>query len=272
MGRAPVPSVYVAPPIVDTHAHIFTRDLPFASDAWTRPDYDYPVEQYLADLDMHGIVFGVIAAASLFGDYNDYVLAALRGSKRLRATVRIDEATDRHALERMARDGVVGVRFQWRRDRPLPDLESHEHRKLFFRMADLGLHAQINASGLRLAAAVAAVRKCRVPIVVDHFGLLRADGVDCPGFRAAVEAAQAGEAWIKLSAPFRLPDGREQDYGRYLLETVGPDRLLWGSDAPFIGHEGRVTYREAIDRFATIIPDAQARRRMSDAALRLFFC
>lgn len=259
------------PPIVDTHAHIFTRGLPFAPDAWTRPDYDYPVERYLADLDAHGIAFGVIAAASLFGTYNDHVLTALRAHPRLRGTVRIGLDTDRGTLEGMARQGVVGVRFQWKRDADMPDLGDHDHRKLFFRMSDLGMHAQVNTSGPRLEAAIGALRDCGLPIVIDHFGLLRASGLDCPGFRAAVREAQAGHAWIKLSAPFRLPDGRARTYARWLLREVGPDRLLWGSDAPFVGHEGVISFRETIDRFEAIVPEPAARRRMSDAALKLFF-
>jgi predicted TIM-barrel fold metal-dependent hydrolase len=31
-------------PVVDGHAHVFTRAMPFAADAHSRPDYDYPVE------------------------------------------------------------------------------------------------------------------------------------------------------------------------------------------------------------------------------------
>ena len=59
------------PPIVDGHAHVFTRRMPLRPDAWAHPDYEYPVELWLADMDAHGIAFGVLAAASLYGDYND---------------------------------------------------------------------------------------------------------------------------------------------------------------------------------------------------------
>eukprot|EP01035_Chromulina_nebulosa_P040404 gene40405-54644_t len=59
-------SVAPEPPAIDAHAHVFTRAMPFTDTAWTHPDYDYPVEAYLAELDAHGIAFGVITAASLF--------------------------------------------------------------------------------------------------------------------------------------------------------------------------------------------------------------
>eukprot|EP01035_Chromulina_nebulosa_P008791 gene8791-11890_t len=61
--------------------------MPFAANAHSRPDYDYPVETWLADLDAHGIGRGVIAAASLFDDDNAYTLAALAAHPRLRATI-----------------------------------------------------------------------------------------------------------------------------------------------------------------------------------------
>ena len=72
------------PPVMDAHVHIFTRGMPLAEKAWTRPDYDFTAEQFLAALDQHGIAFGVIAAVTLFGDYNDYTLEALRRHRRLR--------------------------------------------------------------------------------------------------------------------------------------------------------------------------------------------
>ncbi len=57
--------------------------MPIVSTAWKRPDYVYSVENFLADLDAHGVRYGVIAAASLFGTYNDYSIRAVRAHERL---------------------------------------------------------------------------------------------------------------------------------------------------------------------------------------------
>ena len=46
------------PPVVDAHAHIFTGGMPYAAGAWTRPDYDFTAEQFLATLDEQGVAFG----------------------------------------------------------------------------------------------------------------------------------------------------------------------------------------------------------------------
>ena len=38
-------------PLVDCHAHVWDASVPFAADAWTRPDYCYTAEDFLADMD-----------------------------------------------------------------------------------------------------------------------------------------------------------------------------------------------------------------------------
>jgi len=63
---------------VDSHAHIWQPEMPYAASAWTRPSYVYTAEQFLADMESTGVRYGVVAAASLFGTYNDYTIRSLR--------------------------------------------------------------------------------------------------------------------------------------------------------------------------------------------------
>jgi predicted TIM-barrel fold metal-dependent hydrolase len=56
-----------------------------------------------------------------------------------------------------------------------------------------------------------------------------------------------------------------------LLATGGAERLLWGSDAPFIGHEHRPPYVEVLRLFEEIVPDPRQRHKMGLTALRQFF-
>ncbi len=74
-------------PLVDAHVHVFTQDMPLIDNPRHAPTYSFTVEQLIATMDAHGVQFGVIAAASPWGDYNDYTLAALRAHPRLRGTV-----------------------------------------------------------------------------------------------------------------------------------------------------------------------------------------
>lgn len=274
-----------AAPIVDCHAHVFTRDLPLVGDAWTAPAYDYTPEDYLADLDRHGVHFGVLSGLSISGTYNEYTIAAARLSPRLRATAIVAPDTDPYVLRRMRDDGVVGIRFQLVRRAVLPDFADEAHRLLLRRVRDLDWHVHVALEGERMQAVLPALEASGVRLVLDHFAHPEpAKGVACAGFRTALDSVQRGRTWIKLAAGFRLagPDTwREPDITRSeaiaetvaaeLLAKVGPERLLWGSDAPFVGYEGRMTYDRALAQLDRWAPDPATRRALSDTALRFYF-
>lgn len=283
-GRATTAATACAP-IVDCHAHVFTRDLPLLGDAWAAPAYDYTPQDYLADLDRHGIHFGVLSGLSIAGAYNDYTIAAARISPRLRATAIVAPDTDPYTLQRMRDDGVVGVRFQLVRRERLPDFADEAHRRLLRRIRDLDWHVHVALEGERLPPVLAALERSGVRLVLDHFAHPDPTaGIGCAGFQAALEAVDRGRTWIKLSAPFRLggPDTwRDPDLpaaeafaatvAKELLSRAGPQRLLWGSDAPFVGYESTMTYDRALSQLDRWAPDAGTRRALSDTALRFYF-
>ena len=274
-----------AAPIVDCHAHVFTRDLPLVGDAWMAPDYDYTAHDYLAELDRHGVHFGILSGLSISGFYNDYTIASARLSPRLRATAIVAPDTDPYVLRRMRDDGVVGIRFQLARRTALPAFSDEAHRLLLRRVRDLDWHVHVAIEGERLPPVLAALEQSGVRIVLDHFGHPEpARGVACAGFQAALAAVQRGRTWIKLSGGFRLagteawrnPDIADAEAiaetaAAALLAEAGPERLLWGSDAPFVGYEGRMSYQRALAQLARWAPDPATRRALSDTALRFYF-
>lgn len=272
-------------PIVDCHAHVFTQDLPLARDAWTSPAYNYTPQDYLAELDRHGVHFGVLSGLSISGTYNEYTIAAARSSPRLRATAIVAPDTDPYVLRRMKDDGVVGIRFQLVRRETLPDFDDDVHRLLLRRVRDLDWHVHVALEGERLPPVLAALERSGVRIVLDHFAHPEpALGAACAGFQAALAAVQRGRTWIKLSGGFRLagPETwRQPDFApsetiaaavaAELLAKAGAERLLWGSDAPFVGYEGRMTYERAVEHLRRWAPDPASRRALSDTALRFYF-
>jgi predicted TIM-barrel fold metal-dependent hydrolase len=262
----------IEPPLVDAHAHIWGPDMPFASTAWARPDYSFSVETYLEILDANGVQYGVIAAASLFGTYNDYVIRALRAHPRLRGTVIIDPDTGLYELEEMKSDGVVGARLQLFHAE-IPDFDSDGYRRLLCRLRDLNMHVHVNVEPERLEEILGPLLKSGVKIVIDHFAWPDSrKGLECPAFLAAVEACTSGAAWVKLSGGYRQPN---QDipraYAQAYVQRVGPERLFWGSDAPFVGCERHVTYAQTIAQFQSWIPDSNQRDAMSKAAYDFYF-
>ena len=272
-------------PIVDCHAHVFTRDLPLIAGAWNTPGYDYTPQDYLAELDRQGIHFGVLSGLSISGTYNAYTIAAAKLSPRLRATAIVDPDTDPYVLRQMRDDGVVGVRFQLVRKAVLPDFTDEAHRLLLRRVRDLDWHVHVAIEGERMQPTLAALEASGVKLVLDHFAHPEpGKGIACLGFQSAIDAVQRGKAWIKLAAGFRLggPDAwRDPDLPRAealaeaaaaeLMARVGPERLLWGSDAPFVGYEGCMNYDRALAQLRAWAPDPATRWALSDTALRFYF-
>jgi len=259
--------------MVDSHAHIWLKDMPLMPNPRHRLDYDFSVEQYLDVLAQHGVDYAVIAAASPYGDYNDYTLDSIRGRPRMRGTVIVEPNVDRYTLCEMKNEGIVGVRLPFVSLATLPDLTSFEYRRTLRRFADLDWHVHLHLDGPRIPQVLPALENAGLKIVIDHFG--RPDpqlGIGCPGFQAIMRSVEKGRTWIKVSAHYRFGAGLAQVYGRELLKQLGPDRLLWGSDCPFPGFEGKVTYRETIDTALDWIPEGAARHKIFGAnAIALYF-
>jgi len=259
--------------MVDSHAHVFLKDMPHVADPRHRISYDFSVEQYLKVLDAHGVERGVIAAASPYGDYNDYTIAALRGQSRLRGTVILQTSVERYVLERMKDDGIVGVRLPFISMKTLPELTGFEWQRTLRRIRDLGWHVHLHLDGPRLPQVLPALEASGVKLVVDHFG--RPDpklGVRCAGFQMLLGLLENRRTWVKVSAAYRLGKEAAATYGRELLRQRGPDRLLWASDCPFVGHESEVKYQETIDDVLAWLPEGPARDKVFYAnALALYF-
>lgn len=261
-------------PLVDSHAHVYTLDMPLDSGAWHKPPHDANIEQYIETLDRHGVRYAVLAAASLFGTYNDYQIDACRKHARLRTTAIIAPTTERYIMERMRENGVVGVRFQRRNNAAPPDLNSPEYRLLLRRIRDLDWHVQLHDEGAQLPPAIAAIEAAGVKLVIDHFGRPTAGlGIQCPGFQAVLRSIERGKTWVKLSGGFRLGTEKEViGYATELLRIAGPERLLWGSDWPFAAFESTMRYQQTIESFAKWVPDPVLRQRIGgETALDLYF-
>jgi predicted TIM-barrel fold metal-dependent hydrolase len=260
-------------PLVDAHAHIFHDGMALAETAWHRPPTSAPLETFLATLDDAGVRFAVLAAASIFGDNNDYMLEAVRAHKRLRTTVivPIDIAPER--LREMKSQGVVGIRLQFRNVENPPDLGAPEYQAHFKNVADAGLHVHLHDNGDRLPLYIRHIENAGPDLVIDHFGRPPPDDhVNSEGFRAVLAAVDRGRTWVKLSGAFRIdPPSAAKALAAVLLEYAGPQRLLWGSDWPFAAFEDEMTYAKAIAQYYDCVPDAATRTAIDVAAHRFYF-
>jgi predicted TIM-barrel fold metal-dependent hydrolase len=263
-------------PLVDCHFHLFDKSIPLVDKPRHTPNYDFTAEQVLATFDRHGVQYGIIAAASLYGTYSDHVIRALRKYKRLRGTVIADASLDFYTMEKMSADGIVGVRLVWisLSDDRLPNITAYEWKRLLRRVRDLDWHVHLHVGPGRLPSVMPTVEESGVKSVLDHFGYPDPKlGLNCPTFQTVLRAVGNGRTWVKLSAGYRMGGARALlPFAAKLLEVAGPERLVWGSDAPFASFEGKVTYQQTLDDFAIWVPDSSARRVIgSETPLKLYF-
>ena len=247
---------------VDTHAHVFHRGLSFIPERRYTPEYDAFPEQYLGQLDANGMSHGVIIPISILGTDNSYTLEALTMSKgRLRGVAVVDPEKDLGTLDALNEAGVVGIRMNLVGDLPIPEVKSEAWKELVSECVERDWHVEVHDKAERLQGIVAPLLESGVKVVVDHFG--RPDpeqGVNDPGFQFLLTVADSGQLWVKLSAPYRLSLDTAAAAAPLLIDRLGPERLLWGSDWPFTGFEESTRYEDMRALLDTWVPDSEQRR------------
>jgi predicted TIM-barrel fold metal-dependent hydrolase len=258
-------------PLVDAHAHVFRRDLPFIPNAVHRFDRDYTIEDYISVLDRSGVHYGVIAAASFLGTYHDYTLEALANHKRLRATVVVDPDVEASRLRDLDQAGVVGIRFAVANMSNPPDLRSPAYRRLFEMLGDLGWHVHVFARPEQLPSLVDAIDESGVNLVVDHFGVRGNEGG--PGsesFQVLINAMNKGRTWVKLSAPYWSDSLNHKELVSTFIKEAGSNRLLWASDWPFVKLDGALPYSQAVAWLSDWVEDRSVLQQIDKNAAELY--
>lgn len=259
----------------DCHAHVFTRDLPLVGDRRYAPDYDASIAQYLAMLDANGMARGVLIQPSFLGTDNRYLLEGLRTApQRLRGIAVVAPDIAPAELQALDRQGVVGIRLNLI-GKADPAFDSPEWRQHFDRIAGLGWQVEVQAEAGRLPALLPPLLASGGNVVLDHFGKpAPALGVDDPGFRYLLTAGKSRRLWVKLSGAYRNgPDGQKIALAAMplLKDSLGLDRLVWGSDWPHTQFEATASpaaARQALDGW---LPDRMERKVvLEDAPTRLF--
>ncbi|MSP88280.1 MAG: hypothetical protein EXQ92_05630 [Alphaproteobacteria bacterium] len=258
---------------IDTHAHVFRRDLPLMPGFRHAPEHDALLPELLDIFNGHGITHGVLTAPSFYGTDNSFLLAALAAAPdRLRGTVIVDSTIPRDRLEALSAQGVIGIRLNMLRRPDLPDLRSAAWRRVLEDAAALDWHLEIYVEGPRLPGLLAPALETGIKVVIDHFGspdpALR---LDCPGFRIVLDAVGTGRIWVKLSAPYRLGGVDPKPYAAALLHAGGPERLVWASDWPWTQNSAGHTYAKVLGWLDRWVPDPAQRRIILDDTPRAVF-
>jgi predicted TIM-barrel fold metal-dependent hydrolase len=81
---------------------------------------------------------------------------------------------------------------------------------------------------------------------------------------------QRGNSWIKVSCGYRIGQRAEEHFAGFLHE-LGPDRMFWASDCPFVGHENQFPYADTIKWLTDRVTDKTIGRKLLGGNARVFY-
>ena len=229
---------------VDTHNHLFGPQSQFP--LLYPPDYpvpDAPLETYLEMLDRVGFEKGVLVQTTQQGTDNSILLRALEASgSRLRAVFAAEANIDDGELLRWSDAGVAGLRFV---EAPLPNgaprpgsVPFSAIPELAERMGDHGMSLNLWAPNTVLMEKLDGILQFGLPTVIEHMGMLDLQqGIRQAAFQRLLGLLSEGCIWIKLSfTRICKTQPLYADVRPFLdsLLAANSDRLVWGSDWPFV--------------------------------------
>ena len=263
---------------IDSHAHVFSRELNLATSRRYTPGYDATLAKYLEHLQAHGLSHGVLVQPSFLGTDNSYLLAALRQvPEQLRGVVVLEPGVSRETLNDMSRLGVVGVRLNLM-GKALPDFRDAAWKDFFGHIAELDWHVELHRHVEDLPGLIRQLMPFGIKLVIDHFG--RPDArlsLDQPGFAELLELGLNGQVWMKISGIYRLSGTAQQNlkFARktlpLLVQSFGLHRLVWGSDWPHTQHEDSISFGTVVEQLQALECSIQLMRSLLVDAPRGLF-
>ena len=264
---------------IDAHVHVLDPSrFPYNADTHYAPagqELGTPA-QLMQVMESYGTRHALLVGPnSGYGLDNRCLLDTIaRGGDRFKgiAVVRNDIAYDELVALKAA--GVIGVAWNvtfygvdhYKDAAPLVDM-----------LADLGMFVDIQVEHAQLLAFMPLFEKVAVRILVDHAGRPTVgEGVAQPGFRALLDLASTGRAYVKLSGFVKYsrepsPHDDVRPYLDALREAFTLEHCLWASDWPYLRAPARVDYGVQLGVAQRLFPDVRERRAfMFDNARALF--
>jgi predicted TIM-barrel fold metal-dependent hydrolase len=279
------------PGACDCHTHVIgpRADYPMVAERHYTPG-EAAHETLLAHMSRHGLQRVVIVQPSVYGTDNRCMLDSLdRLDGRGRGVAVVDDAVDAAGLQALHCRGVRALRVNVE-SAGLRDAATVRAAlgRWAGRIEMLGWHLQLYAALDTIAALAEHLARLPVPVVLDHFAMVPAAlPLDDPRAAPLLGLLRSGNAYVKLSAPYRLgtaDDAADAGVAAWAAAflAAAPERVLWGSDFPHTGREPGKAAHE-ISRYRTLpqgtlergieawLPTPQVRQQvLADNPVRLY--
>ena len=224
--------------ICDCHFHVFAKPEQFPMVA-TR-GYEPPIlsiKDYQTLFTPLGIKRMVLVQPSCYGADNRYMLNELATlGVNGRAVVAVAPDVTTQELAAMHNAGARGIRVNAVGGSTLSLAQLAD---IAPKLHALGLHVQTFMPLGQLPTVEQALLKTGLPIVLDHFGSVDSRlGLEQATMQTLGRMLATGRVWVKLSAAFRITQSQAPypdlvPYAQALM-ALRPDRMVWGSDWPYI--------------------------------------
>lgn len=252
----------------DTHTHVFGGpEFAAGPSPYALPEASFDV--HAAMRTRLGMARAVLVQPAPYGRDASCMLDALRrGAGRLRGVMIADATIDDATLEAWHAAGVRALRFTEMRvpggtGRYPGTIGTEALVALAPRLRALGWQAHLWASAAQCAELLPHLLPLGVPLVLDHLAMPQ--GPDDPAFDAVLGQLRDGRLWVKATL-CRVPHGGAgQAALRPLQERLvaaNPDRVLWGSDWPFVRMDPAPDAGAMLDLFLDWLGDDDLARRI----------
>jgi len=256
MAHTPAPRKSIR---IDGHAHVFLESLPMLENRRYTPTYNALPQDYFKKLKANGLNGCLLVQPSFLGTDNDYLLKVLDQAKLtepdllVRGVAVLHPTTSMQEMFGLKKSGITGIRLNCLA-RDLPDFESKLWISFLQQVEELGWHVEVQVEGHRLPWVIDHLIKTVSRIVIDHFGLPDTSNLSqCKGFNR-LKTNTSTTVCVKLSAPYRVyPELAVAQAAKaceilasQLIDTIGPQRLIWGSDWPWTQHEKGQHYEDCL--------------------------
>jgi predicted TIM-barrel fold metal-dependent hydrolase len=255
---------------IDCHNHIFDPlRFPYQLLSSYHPSGHEiaTADQFLQVLDTYGVSQALLVGPnSAYGENDNRALldAIARSNGRFKGMAVVDQQCSLQQLQDLQAQGVVGITCNIAFYGTGHFLQS---ATLLDRVARLGMVVQLQVEGDQLLPLSDMFVQSGARLLVDHCGRPDLDaGVQAAGFQAVLSLADTGRAWIKVSGFDKfsrqaLPYDDTRPYVTAIQQAFGEDRLVWGSDWPFLRARQRMDYGSLLTLAGLQFPQAAAREK-----------
>ncbi len=274
-----MPAVKGPPLSCDSHMHVFGDPVtyPYSADKRNVPpavplaEFMVTYRDFAQRCDIERMVF---TQPSTYGRDNSCLLDAIKlCGGNARGIVDIDENAPDAELARLNSAGVVGIRFNLSPpNRPLETGMMDKHlarlQRLDARCAEIGWQLNILSSSWLIVDMLGVYEKLKSNFTLAHFGMFLArDGAQQPGLLKMADFLRngPGRCYLKLTALYRMatePTFADSTGIAQALIAAAPDRVIWGSDYPYLSNAHRFNSIDLFSLIAQWMPDAAKRQKV----------